>query len=192
MVRLFRKKEQQRASSYESFFSILRNSNALEKDYIDFQNLVNSGLTTEQAVAEIRMDRTLPTGAEKYSYLQSVGENENMHYFPDFLKWYNNKDVVLTLEAMQKFIGIYHNKGIDMLKLECTLPNLANICLHKTTDSKFYPSTQSDKDLLEKLREDMVDGPSIVYTTKALEDETFTRKSSNLCQSIVVIDASQL
>ena len=140
----------------------------------------------------LRVDRKLPTGAEKYSYLQSVGENENMHYFPDFLKWYNNKDVVLTLEAMQKFIGIYHNKGIDMLKLECTLPNLANICLHKTTDSKFYPSTQSDKDLLEKLREDMVDGPSIVYTTKALEDETFTRKSSNLCQSIVVIDASQL
>ena len=32
---------------YESFFSVLRNSNPLEKDYNDFQNLVNSGLTTE-------------------------------------------------------------------------------------------------------------------------------------------------
>ena len=36
---------------YDSFFSILRNSNPLEKDYNDFQNLVNSGLSTEQAVA---------------------------------------------------------------------------------------------------------------------------------------------
>ena len=57
---------------YDSFFSILRNSNPLEKDYNDFQNLVNSGLTTEQAVAKLRMDRTPPTGAENYSYLQSV------------------------------------------------------------------------------------------------------------------------
>ena len=38
---------------YDSFFSILRNSNLLEKDYNDFQNLVNSGLTTEQALARL-------------------------------------------------------------------------------------------------------------------------------------------
>ena len=50
----------------DSFFSILRNSNPLEKDYNDFQNLVNSGLSTEQAVAKLRMDRIPPTGAENY------------------------------------------------------------------------------------------------------------------------------
>ena len=32
---------------YDSFFSILRNSNPLEKDYNDFQKLFNGGLTTE-------------------------------------------------------------------------------------------------------------------------------------------------
>ena len=177
---------------YDSFFSILRNSNPFEKDYNDFQNLVNSGLTTEQAAIKLRMDRIPPTGAENSSYLQSVWENHNMQYFSDFLKWYNNKDVVPTLEAMQKIIGFYHNKGIDMLKLGCTLPNLANICLHKSTDSKFYPFTESDKDLLEKIREDMVGGPSIVFTGKAVVDEAFIRKSSNLRKSIVAIDASQL
>ena len=177
---------------YDSFFSILCNSNPLEKDYNDFQNLVNGGLSTEQAVAKLRMDRIPPTGAENYSYLQSVWENNNMQYFSDFLKWYNNKDVVPTLEAMQKMIEFYHNKGTDMLKLGGTLPNLANICLHKSTDSKFYPFTESDKNLLEKIREDMVGGPSIVFTRKAVVDETFIRKSSNLCKSIVGIDDSQL
>ena len=142
---------------YDSFFCILRNSNP-------FQNLVNSGLTTEQAVVKLRMDRIPPTGAENYSYLKSVWENNNMQCFSDFLKWYNNKDVVPTLDAMQKMIEFYHNKAMDMLKLGCTLPNLANICLHKPTDSKFYPFTESDKDLLEKIREDMVGGPSIVFT----------------------------
>ena len=50
---------------YDSFFSILRNSNPLEKDYNDFQNLVNSGLSTEQAVAK---------SAEWIEYLQVVLE----------------------------------------------------------------------------------------------------------------------
>ena len=170
-------------SPYDSFFSILRNSNPLEKEYNDFQNLVNSGLTTEQAVAKLRLDRVPPTGAQNYSYLQN---------FSDFLKWYNKQDVVPTLEAMQKMIQFYHNKGIHMLKLGCTLPNLANICLHKSTDSKFYPFTESDKDLFEKIREDVFGGPSIVFTGKAVVEETFIRKSSNLCKSVVGIDASQL
>ena len=87
-----------------------------------------------------------------------------MQYFSDFLKWYNKKDVVPTLEAMQKMIEFYHNKGIDMLKLGYTPRNLANICLHKSIDSKFHPFTESDKDLLEKIREDMVGAPSIVFT----------------------------
>ena len=116
---------------YDSFFSILRKSNPLEKDYNNFQNLVNSGLTTQRTVAKLRMDRILPTGAEIYSFFQSVWENNNMQFFSNFLKWYNKKDVLPTLEAKQKMIEFYDNKGINMLKLGCTLRNLANICLHK-------------------------------------------------------------
>ena len=103
-----------------------------------------------------------------------------MNPIKDFLRWYNKKDVVPTLEAMQKNIALYHDKDIDMLKLGCTLPNLANICLHKSTDAKFYPSTEGDKGLLEKIR-DVVGGPSIVFTRKAVVGEPFIRKSTNLC-----------
>ena len=176
----------------DCFFRNLHNNNPLEKDYNDFQNLVRSGSTTYQAVAKLRMDRIPPTGAENYSYLQTVWENNNMLNFSDFLKWYNNKDVVPTLEAMQKTIEFYHNKETDMLELGCTLPNLAIISLHKSADSKFHSFTESDRDLLEKIREDMVGGPSIVFTRKAVVDETFILKTSNLCKSIVGIDVSQL
>ena len=133
------------------------------------------------------MDNVPPTGAENYVCLQNIWDNEQIQSFADFPKWYNNKDVVLTLEAMQKIIEFYHHEGIDMLELRCTLPNLANICLHKSTDSKFYPFTETDKDLREKIREDMAGGPSIVFTRKAPVDETFIRKSTNLCKCIVGI-----
>ena len=94
------------------------------------------------------MDRRLPIGAENYSYLQSVWLSEGKKSFRDFLMWCNNKDVVPTLEAMQKMIEFYHQKEINMLMLGCPSPNFANICLHKSTDSIFYPSTERDKDLL--------------------------------------------
>ena len=112
--------------------------------------------------------------------------------FKGILQWYNIKDVVPTLEAMLKMIAIYHDKDIDMLKLGCTLPNLANICLHKSTDAKFNPFTEGDKDLLEKIREDVVGAPSILFTRKAVVDETFIRKSAKICKSFAGIDGSHL
>ena len=68
-----------------------------------------------------------------------------------------------------------------MLELWCTLPNLANICLHKSTSAKFYPFTEADKELLQKIREDMVGVPSIVFRRKTVVDETFIRNSGNIC-----------
>ena len=115
-----------------------------------------------------------------------------MEEFKDFLKWCNNKYVDPTLEAMQKLIQFYRNKGIDKSKLECTLPNPANTCLHNSTNYQFYPFCENDKDLCEKIREDMTSGPSIVFTRKAVVDETFIRNSSNVCKSIVGNDASQI
>ena len=73
-------------------------------------------------------------------------------------------------------IAFHRDKDIDMLKLGCTLPNLANFCLHKSTDAKFYPFTEGEKDLLEKIEEDVVGGPSIIFTQKAVVDEIFLRK----------------
>ena len=79
-----------------------------------------------------------------------------------------------------------------MLKLGCTLPILANICLHCSTIVKFYPFPEGDKDLLEKIREDMLGGLSIVFNRKAVVGQKRILSSSNTCKSKVGIDASQL
>ena len=97
-----------------------------------------------------------------------------------------------TLEVMKKMIEFYHRKRIDLLKLGCTLPNLAKICLPSSTIVKFYPFPEGDKDSLEKLKEVMVGGPSIVFTRKAVVEQTRIHSSSNTCKSIVGIGASHL
>ena len=93
---------------------------------------------------------------------------------------------------MQKMLAFYHKKEFEILKLGCTLPNLANICLHKSTSAKIYPFIATDKELLQKIREDLAGGHSIVFTRKTVVDETFIWNSGNICKSIVGIDASQL
>ena len=89
-------------------------------------------------------------------------------------------------------VDFYNNKGINIKKLGCIFPNLANSCLHKSTTAKFYPFTGSQKNVLEKILEDMVGGPSIVFIKKAVLDETFIWDATNWFKFIVRIDASQL
>ena len=135
---------------YDAFYSKLRSCNLLEAKYTDYVNLFKSGLITEKPVVKSKLIKPHPTGIENYPYLQQIRKQEQKSSFKDLLRWYNNKDVVPTLEEMQKVIAFYHDKDIDMLKLGCTLPNVANICLHKSTHAKVYPFTEGDKEFLKK------------------------------------------
>ena len=48
---------------------------------------------------------SVPEGKEEnFEELQKIWKREKMQYFKDYLKWYNNKDVVPTLEALQKIL----------------------------------------------------------------------------------------
>ena len=70
--------------SFDPFFNILRNSNPVEKDYAE--NLVKSGLLTEQALSKLKMENVPPTVAENIAYLISVWANEHKESFWDFRK----------------------------------------------------------------------------------------------------------
>ena len=140
----------------------------------------------------MKLSKPPPSVDVNYQSLLDIWNHKNMCTFKDLLRWYNNKDVVQTLEAMPGMLAFYHKKGIDMLKLGCTLPNLANICLHKSASAEFYRFNETDKDLLQKIRKYMVGGLSIVFTRKAVVDETLIRNSRNFCKSIVRINANQL
>ena len=71
----------------------------------------------------MKFSKPPPSGEENYQYLLDIWNHENMCAFKDFLRCYNNKDVVPTLKAMQKKLAFYNKKAIDMLKLGCRLPN---------------------------------------------------------------------
>ena len=183
---------------YNACCSNLCSCNLFENKHTDYINQWKSALTTEQAVIKLKLSKSSPTGIENYHYLQQIWKQDQMRSLKDILQWYNNKDVPI-LEPMQKMVAFYHDKDIDMLKLGCTLPNLAKICLQNSTHAKFYPLTEEDKGLLENIREDVVGGPYIVFTRIAVVDETFfpkVYKPMHICcwdwcqPSILILDVS--
>ena len=137
--------------SYGDFYSKLRSCNPVEAEYTDYVNLLKNGITTEQDVIKLKLSKPPSTGIANYHYFQHIWKQEQMSSIKDLLRWYNKKVVMPTLEARQKMIAFYHDKDIDMLKLDCTLANLANLCQLKSTDAKFYHFTEGDIDLLEKI-----------------------------------------
>ena len=92
----------------ESFWSKLKNHNVLSVDYDKFMNCKKRGIEEKEALKKLKL-KTVPKNAEEnYRELQNIWEKENMNTIRDFLKWYNNKDVVPTLDAMTKMIQFYH------------------------------------------------------------------------------------
>ena len=169
---------------YDVFDSELRSCNHLEAWYKNYVNLLKSVLTTEQSGVKFKMSKPTPTGVESYQYLQQLRKQQQMKSFKDFLLWYNKKDDVWCSHFGGNAIndGFLAQKDIDMMKLGCTLPILANKCLNKSTDNKFYPIMEADKDPFEKIWEDVVCGPSNVSKRQAVVDETFIWKSTDICK----------
>ena len=177
---------------YDAFYSNLRSCNSFETKFRDNGNLLKNGLTTEQAAIKLTLSSPPPAGKENYQYLQHLWKQEQMNSFTSFLRRYNNKNVLPTLEAMQKVIDSYQDKDIHMIKPGCTLRDLANICVDNSTDTKFYPSTSGAKDFSEKLHESIVGGTCIVFARKAVNNELFNWKSTKLCKPFLGIDARQI
>ena len=151
---ILRKYRAQRNPPYDTFSSKFLRFNPFDAEYNLYVNLLKNGMTTEQAVVKLKLLKPPPTGVENYQYLQKK-EGATNNFNQIFWRWYKNEHIVPTLEAVQKKIAFHHNEDINMIKPNCLLSNLANICLHKSTKTIFYPFTEADKDLMEKFQENI-------------------------------------
>ena len=86
----------------ESFFSKLKNCNVLEKDFNDYQHLLSLGFEEGDAQKKLKLRERPITKEKNYNSIQCLWQEAGMRNFKDYLQWYNNKDVVPLLNALQK------------------------------------------------------------------------------------------
>ena len=70
-------------------------------------------------------------------------------------------------------------------------PNLGSRILHSSNSLKLFPFNQEDKSFDDYLREWLTGGPLKIFTRYAKAGTLRIKNSSNMCETIVAVDASQ-
>ncbi|KAJ8031107.1 hypothetical protein HOLleu_27721 [Holothuria leucospilota] len=160
-------------------------------EWINFNNLANTSLPPYEAFySDLKKSNITP---DEYAYCQKVWRQENMQTMKDFLTWYNNRDVVPFLEALDKMAQFYRDKRIDVFKDGISVPGLTmKYLFQKAEGEPFALFHRSDQDLYYTFRANLVGGPSIIFHRYQEKGKTKIRNTDNVCQKIVGFDANAL
>ena len=109
--------ENTKLPSIENFYTKLRTRKSFEAEYNGYVNLSKNGAPAEQPLLNWNYQSHHLLGLKTMNTRNKYGsKNKGAHSYV-FLQWFNNKDVLLTLEAMQKMIAFHHDKDMHMFWL---------------------------------------------------------------------------
>ena len=130
---------------------------------------------------------------EDYARCQAVWGDNGMKTMYDFLVWYNNRDVVPFLDAIDKQFAFYKQQNIDMFKDGVSVPGLTLLYLFNELPSNtfFTVFNQTNSDLHLLVKDNIVGGPAIIFHRYHEKDITKIR-GEETCRSIVGYDANAL
>ena len=154
-------------------------------EYMDGIGKLDSALPPQEAFYSRLKNEGIAD--EDYARCQAVWRDNGMKTMHDFLVWYNNRDVVPFLDAIDKQFAFYKHKygvsvpGLTLLYLFNELPS--------NTFFTVFNQTNSDLHLLVK--DNIVGGPAIIFHRYHEKDITKIR-GEETCRSIVGYDANAL
>ena len=86
---------------YETFYSTIKGCNVLEEEYAAFQKLLDHGNSEQEALQSLRLPAKPKTGPENYQWLQHLWTENQWSTFTDFLKRYNDLDVMPMIQLLK-------------------------------------------------------------------------------------------
>ena len=134
-----------------------------------------------------------------YVSCQEAWRDNGMTTLRDFLVWYNNRDVVPFLQAVERQFDFYQQRGIDMFKQGISVPGLTLLYLFNDLPEKTYLTifNEKHKDLHDLVKDNICGGPSIIFHRYHEKAITALRRNeygetAHPCRSIVGYDANAL
>ena len=131
---------------------------------------------------------------EEYARCQAVWRDNRMTTMRDYLIWYNNRDVEPFLEAIAKQATFYRDRHIDIFKDGISVPGLTLLNLFNglPPDTNFVTFNQTNSDLHQLVKDNIVGGPAIIFHRYHEKGVTRIRGGEELCRAIVGYDANAL
>ena len=136
---------------------------------------------------------------EDYASCQVAWRDNGMTTLRDFLVWYNNRDVVPFLQAIDRQFDFYQQRGIDIFKQGISVPGLTLLYLFNDLPEKTYFTifNEKNKDLHHLVKDHVVGGASLIFhryhekgVTTLLQNEY--GEAARQCRSFVGYDANAL
>ena len=129
-----------------------------------------------------------------YARCQAVWHDNQMKTMRDFLVWYNNRDVIPFLQAIDKQFAFYCDRDIDMFKDGISVPGLSLLHLFNDlpNDTYFTVCNRTNSDLHQLVKYNIVGGPAIIFHRYHEKGVTKIRGGGELCRAIVGYDANAL
>ncbi|VDI68728.1 Hypothetical predicted protein [Mytilus galloprovincialis] len=115
---------------------------------------------------------------ENYQFCVNVWRDNNMSTFEDFLVWYNNRDVGPFVTAVERLQTFYFKKNIDIFKIAISVPGITRRMLFQTAKeagANFALFDKQNKDLYKVFKDNIIGGPSIIFTRYHKAGETRIR-----------------
>ena len=128
---------------------------------------------------------------DEYVEANKLYNKHNMVNMFEYLKYYNNRDVIPMVEAVNKMFDFYRAKGLDMFKDAISLPGLAYKMLMNCSKANFSLFEEKDKHLYYLLKNNIRGGPSIIFNRFQEVNKTLIR-GLKLCKNITGYDANTL
>ena len=129
-----------------------------------------------------------------YARCQAVWHDNQMKTMRDFLVWYNNRDVIPFLQAIDKQFAFYQQHNIDMFKDGISVPGLSLLHLFNDLPNNtfFTIFNQTNSDLHKLVKDNIVGGPAIIFHRYHEQGITKIRGGEETCRKIVGYDANAL
>ena len=124
---------------------------------------------------------------------QEAWISNGMETLRDYLIFYNNRDVIPFLQAIDKQFAFYQRHNIDMFKDGISVPGLSLLHLFNDlpNDTFFTVFNETNKDLHHLVKDNIVGGPAIIFHRYHEKDITKIR-GEETCRSIVEYNANAL
>ena len=131
-----------------------------------------------------------------YRDLQDIWQKENMSTFRDYLVYYNRLDVGPFVQGVQKLMGFYTERTIDLFKTTISVPGVARALLFRTArenHAHFSLFDNTQQDLYKMFKDNITGGASLVFNRELEAGKTLLRgNSSKICKKIAGLDANSL
>ena len=130
---------------------------------------------------------------EEYAAFCDLWERHGCKTLMDWLRIYNNQDVVPFLKAIGKMFEIFKGLGIDMFKQAISLPGVAMQRMFSQQGQTIFPLfSKKYKEWHHCFKDNIVGGPAIVFRRSLGSFDTLRTNTFVRCKKVLGYDANSL